>query len=253
MQAGVPREKITLFQSAVLGWFREHGRWFPWRESSASCYQKVIAEILLQRTRAETVAAFFPGFVKRFPSWTKLAEATEDELKDYLQPVGLWRRRASTLVSLASVMKQRRGRFPRNRGEIEALPGIGQYIANAVLLLCHGEPQPLVDVNMARVLERCFGPRKLADIRHDPYLQSLAADVVQGEDPLALNWGVLDLAALVCTRRAPRCAECPVANMCLSSKHHGGGLFEEGNTAHNRPYVTKTRLFGPFSPAKKGV
>jgi hypothetical protein len=59
----------------------------------------------------------------------------------------------------------------------------GQYIANAVLLLCHGEPQPLLDVNMARVLERVFGPKKLADIRYDPYLQQLAMRIVQCKKP----------------------------------------------------------------------
>jgi A/G-specific adenine glycosylase len=111
-------------------------------------------------------------------------------------------------------MKRRRGRFPAAREELESLPGIGQYIANAILLLCHGQPQPLLDVNMARVLERNFGPRQLVDIRYDPYLQTLANRVISSVDARRLNWAVLDLAAVVCSNGAPRCIECPLAKSC---------------------------------------
>lgn len=115
---------------------------------------------------------------------------------------------------LAQEMANRRGRFPRTREEIEALPGIGQYIANAVLMFVHGQQQPLLDTNMARVLERVFGPRKLADIRYDPYLQGLATLVVTCEKPAEMNWAILDLAAMVCTIKNPRCIKCPVMHMC---------------------------------------
>ena len=86
-------------------------------------------------------------------------------------------------------MAKRNGRFPSTRVEVEALPGVGQYITNATLLLCHGEAQPLLDVNMARVLERVFGPRKLVDIRYDPYLQNLAFEIVQCKGAKELNLG----------------------------------------------------------------
>ena len=91
---------------------------------------------------------------------------------------------------------------------------VGQYIASAVLLFCHDQPEPLLDVNMARVLERYFGPREFADIRYDPYLQSLARKVVSCRRPAQMNWAILDLAALVCRTHSPRCGECPVAKGC---------------------------------------
>jgi A/G-specific adenine glycosylase len=115
-------------------------------------------------------------------------------------------------------MTKRRGVFPRRREEIEKLPNIGQYIANAILLLCHGEPQPLLDVNMARVLERFFGPRTLADIRYDPYLQSLAKAVVNSSDPVLINWAILDHATLICRISGPLCSGCPLSSKCKFAK-----------------------------------
>ena len=213
---------IRLFQKNLLRWYDFHGRKFPWRKSTTIKYQYIIAEILLQRTRAETVAIFFLDFIRDFPSWKQLKEADKEKLQHYLQPIGLWRRRAASIHSLAQEMASRNGRFPRDRKEIEELPGIGQYITNAVLLFCHGEPQPLLDTNMARVLERVFGPRKLSDIRYDPYLQDLALKVVCCETPKEINWAILDLAAMVCLIRNPHCQECPLLIICRWRKAKNG-------------------------------
>jgi A/G-specific adenine glycosylase len=114
-------------------------------------------------------------------------------------------------------MAKRNGRFPSDRADIEALPGIGQYIANAIQLFCHKLPRPLLDVNMARVLERVFGTRKLADIRYDPFLQDLAGRFVRSKMSARLNWAILDLAATICLARNPCCRNCPLAVMCLSA------------------------------------
>lgn len=203
------------FRSRLLVWYAENGRNLPWRRRSISKYKLVVSEILLQRTRAEAVASFFNTFFSRYPSWKKLAAADEAEIGQVIRPIGLWKRRARTLKQLATVMAKRNGRFPRTRAEVEgSLPGVGQYIANSIFLLCHGEPQPLLDGNMARVLERVFGPRKRSDIRYDPYLQALAFQVVQCNDAKELNWAILDLAATTCLPRKPRCSSCPLGSFC---------------------------------------
>jgi len=215
----VRSSSIKRFQQALLVWYANNGRHFAWRNKSASSYHRVISEVLLQRTRAETVSAFFPQFVRDFPSWRKLAKAPESTLRRYLRPIGLWRRRAATIRKLSREMARRSGRFPEERAELETLPGVGQYVANSVLLFCHGKPQPLLDINMARLLERYFGPRKLADIRYDPYLQHLSLQVVTCDKPAKMNWAILDLAALVCKIREPKCTACPLRREC---KHLGG-------------------------------
>jgi A/G-specific adenine glycosylase len=208
------KAEVAAFQSSLLKWFAHHGRRFPWRQWRATLYQLVLPELLLQRTQAGTVAAFLPQFLERFPSWAALATATEAELKKYLQPLGLWRRRSASLMGLARAMVVRGGRFPRERVKIEELPGVGQYIANAIMLFTGLSDEPLLDFNMARVLERCFGPRRLVDIRYDPRLQEVARLVVAGSDAVKLNWAILDLAALVCTRNNPVCTLCPLNAMC---------------------------------------
>jgi len=206
--------KIISFRKNLLAWFDKNGRKFPWRKQSNSNYQFIIAEVLLQRTRAETVAQFFSEFSRKYPSWRQLNMASLEELQCFLQPIGLWRRRASSIKALSHEMVKRNGRFPKDREDIESLPGVGQYIANAVLLFCYDEPQPLLDSNMARVLERVFGPRTMADIRYDPYLQQLALEIVKCENPKRINWAILDLAATICLLKKPDCEKCPLSDIC---------------------------------------
>ena len=214
--------RIVGFRRRLLEWFAREGRSFPWRSPTASNYARVISEILLQRTRAEVVAKFMPLFLECFPCWRKLADAKDSDLQTLLGPLGLWRRRAKSLKALAGEMERRDGRFPSTREEVETLPGVGQYVGSAVLLFSHGAPEPLLDVNMTRVLERFFGPRELVDIRCDPWLQALARRVVKHEKAADVNWTILDLAAKTCVVRGPRCGLCPLHRSCqhaLGSGH----------------------------------
>jgi len=111
-------------------------------------------------------------------------------------------------------MTERGGRMPYQYDELEKIPMIGQYIANAALSVVHDQPYPLLDVNMARVLERYFGPRKLADIRCDPYLQGLAHRLVATNDSKVVNWAVLDFGAMVCKSSNPICTSCTLRFKC---------------------------------------
>jgi A/G-specific adenine glycosylase len=208
------RAKIKFFQKTLLKWFEENGRYFQWRAKSATNYLRIISEVLLQRTKAETVARYLPIFLKRYPSWRQLGEATEGDLILILKPLGLSNQRGKRLYKLAQELKKRNGIFPSERSQVEEISMMGQYITNAYELFILKKPAPLLDVNMARVLERFFGPRKLADIRYDPFLQDLAKDVVSSEHAVKLNWGILDFAALVCKSRKPDCQICVLSSDC---------------------------------------
>jgi A/G-specific adenine glycosylase len=206
--------RISGIQNRLLHWYAHNDRRYPWRRKSASKYQRVIAEVLLQRTKADVVARMFDAFVRRYPSWTALSKASDADLQEVLRPLGLWQRRAHSMAALAKEMARLRGRFPKERHSLEELPGVGQYICNAILMFDQGACHPLLDANLARVLERLFGPRKLADIRYDPYLQALSLRVVSHATPASVNWAFLDLASLICTIRSPRCAVCPLQEQC---------------------------------------
>lgn len=143
-----------------------------------------------------------------------MALASKPTLQSVFKPIGLWRKRADSVFRLAREMNNRGGRFPRKRSEIDKLPAVGQYIANAIELFVFARPMPLIDVNMARVIERYFGSRLLADIRYDPYLQATAKKLVTCDKLAKMNWAVLDLAALICRSNSPRCNLCPLKNGC---------------------------------------
>lgn len=216
--ADIPINKIVFFQKQIKKWYYRHGRDFPWRVKTASNYKKVIAEILLQRTRAETVAGRINSFTNKYSSWRKLANANEAEIIELMKPLGLWRIKSTAIKELARVINNRNGRFPSKREELEKLPCVGQYIASSILLFCYSKPEPLLDVNMARVLERYFGPRKKVDIRYDKYLQEISRKVVNDDKAEIINWGILDLASIICRVNKPICIDCPVESKCLYKK-----------------------------------
>ncbi|MFT3824002.1 MAG: hypothetical protein QM731_08775 [Chitinophagaceae bacterium] len=207
--------KIAFFQTSLLSWFKTAGRHhFPWRKNGLTDFQIVIAEVLLQRTKAETVNNFYPQFIITFPHWHWIASAEISTLEDHLKPIGLYRQRAKRIKALALQMVRLNGQLPSQRIDLEHIPLLGQYIVNAIQLQVFGVPAPLLDVNMARVLERFFGERKMADIRYDPYLQKLADQVVAHSFAKEINWAILDFAALVCKARKPLCEKCILASHC---------------------------------------
>jgi len=206
--------KIKYFQDEILIWYQTEGRTFPWRKNNLSQYKMIIAEVLLQRTRAETIANYFPEFIKKYPSWNSIARSRISTLEKVLKPIGLYKQRARQLKKLAIEMSNRKGKLPRTKDELERLPLFGQYITNATLQFVYNIPAPLLDVNMARVLERFFGPRKLADIRYDPHLQDLAWKVIDHLEAKKLNWGILDFASMICSKRYPHCSICLLSKRC---------------------------------------
>jgi A/G-specific DNA glycosylase len=211
----ISKRNIVFFQNRILTWFEISGRhYFPWRQKGLSEFQIIIAEVLLQRTKAETVEKFYLQFIADFPHWKALALAEVSVLEERLKPIGLYRQRATRIKGLATEMVRVNGQIPAERAALEKVPMLGQYIVNAILLQVFNKRIPLLDVNMARVLERYFGERTMADIRYDPYLQDLALKVVDHLHSKELSWGILDFAAIICKARKPLCNICPISSSC---------------------------------------
>jgi len=163
----IDTSKIKKFQNTLENWFNENGRDFPWRSPDASKYEQVLSEILLQRTKAETVAKYYSTFFARFPDWQSLGNATIEELEDVMKPLGLYKHRAKRLYTLAQGIKQRVCNMPANSEEIKETGFAGLYIANAYSLFFLNQRKPLLDVNMSRLLKRVFDPGEFKDVRHD--------------------------------------------------------------------------------------
>lgn len=131
------------------------------RQTILSPYELAVAEILLQRTTAAGVARAFPGLIALYPTWEAMAGTSLENLQEALRPLGLWRQKAQALLHLSNIVEKQGGELPCSRRDLERLPGIGPYTASAVMAAVYGLHEPLVDVNMARVLGRFFGSGSL--------------------------------------------------------------------------------------------
>ena len=217
----IPKQRISGFQIKILAWYADNGRSFFWRQEGISHYDIIIAEVLLQRTKAETIENFYKNFIVRYPDWRAIVETPLDVIELDLKPIGLYKQRAKRLKDLAIELDRIGGVIPSNREDLNKISMFGQYIANAVELQIFMRPKPLLDVNMARVLERYFGPRHLSDIRYDPYLQKLSHQIVNNENARQINWAILDFAALICKSKNPKCTICSISANCEYYKLFG--------------------------------
>jgi A/G-specific adenine glycosylase len=211
-----PRETIPSVRRKLLRWYARAGRQFSWRKPRATHFERILSEILLQRTKAERVGELISGFMNTFRDWSAIAGAPMSKLSRELKPFGLWRRRSVSLSILSKIVSKQSFEWPSTRSELEKLPGVGQYIASAVLTFEFQQREPLLDGGMARVIERMYGKRKLADIRYDPWLQEVARILVDSKRSAELSWALLDLSATVCKQRNPACKSCPVREHCKS-------------------------------------
>jgi len=159
-----------------------------------------------------------PGYLGRYPSWTALAQASREGLEHTLRPLGLWRQKALALRHLAQSIEERGGAVPSSRAELERLRGIGPYTASAVLTIVYGQAEPLVDVNMTRLLGRFFGSSGYTRGSRQRLLYALGLRLVSDGRSLQVNWAALDFGALVCRARHPLCPECVLRTRCQYAK-----------------------------------
>lgn len=208
-------QKSGEFKRRLLKWISENRRDFPWRET-CDPYKVLIAEIFLRKTDARKVLSIYERFIRKYPGFEALIHVDRRELEDFLRPLGLYRRRAKELIDLAQMVETKhRGEVPHSREELLGLPGVGNYIANAVLCFAFGQDAPLLDTNVSRVVARVFSfESKKKRVRDDPEMWRAVRQMVPEGRARDFNLAVLDLAAKVCLPRKPECAICPVLSLC---------------------------------------
>lgn len=207
-------KKIAFLRKKLKLWFALNQRSFPWRNQQVTPFETMISEILLQRTKAETVAAFFPVFFEKYQSWEHLNQADLKSLEDLLKPLGLYRHRAKRLKKIADLWTLKKGIAPKTTEELKDYNLHSLYLSNAFSLFFLHKKTPLLDVNMSRILHRYFGIPSKKDVRLDKTMLKLATLVVNTRDCNSLNWAFLDYAALVCKARNPLCDECVLQFHC---------------------------------------
>ena len=193
------------FSHKVLAWYQHHKRSLPWRGGSA--YQVWLSEMMLQQTQVKTVIPFYTNFLERFPSLTALAESTLDEVYHVWQGLGYYHR-ARYLHETARAWIQL-GRDPTGYEEWRSFPGVGPYTAAALSAILLEHPVAAIDGNIKRILQRCFGLDTLTSIRVKA--QEVLPDRGYGD----YTQGLMDLGAMICTPRSPKCLLCPVSSQCM--------------------------------------
>ncbi|MCK6439396.1 MAG: A/G-specific adenine glycosylase [Planctomycetes bacterium] len=217
-------KKTTIVARKLLAWFRKHGRThLPWR-GETDPYRVLVSELMLQQTQVERVIPYYRRWLKRFPTMTRLARASETDVLKAWQGLGYYRR-ARSLKKLADKLAAcGQKALPTTRAELEALPGIGAYTAGAVLSFALDQPEPAIDTNVRRVIGRVFScsvtrPRVTFSVDDD--LQSIARVLFNKNSPREINSALMDFGALVCTSRAPKCDACPLKTSCVAFKNGG--------------------------------
>ena len=197
---------------------------YPWREE-LPLWQALIAEVMLQRTRADQVVPTFNQFRVRYPGPVALGHASKEELTGLVEPLGLrWRGRL--LYQLGQEIARLGGALPMDQPALEALPGVGPYAAAATLSLHANRRAVLIDSNFVRVLCRLVGATYDGETRRERWLRDLAEALTPPRAHRAYNYAVLDLAALVCLPRTPKCDECPILKWCATGSIGRGEMAE---------------------------
>ncbi len=212
----IGEKRASCIQERLLDWFERNSRDFPWRHTR-NAYVVLVTEKLLQQTAArEPVVRAFHELTTLYPSVPALARAEDSELQRILAPLGFHYRAKELKVLARTLLEQHSGSVPADLKQLKALPGVGDYMARAVLSFAYGRDVAVVDTNVARFLYRVFaisGPMPSNPARKRMLLD-MAQGLVPGGRSKDFNLAVLDLCALVCTPTKPKCAACPVQPLC---------------------------------------
>jgi A/G-specific adenine glycosylase len=198
------------FRRTLLLWYDKNRRDLPWRKTREP-YRIWISEIMLQQTRVAAVLEHYRLFLQRFPTINTLATASEDEVLTAWSGLGYYRRARLMRHCAIEIVEDHQGHFPSSSQALQSLPGIGRYTAAAIASIAFAEPTAVVDGNVERVLERLAG-RKLDKKSSWQQAQTL----LDSSRPADFNQAMMELGALVCTPRQPKCGSCPVKKKCAT-------------------------------------
>jgi len=220
---------------ALVAWFEEHQRPLPWRRDY-SPYHVWVSEVMLQQTQVETALPYYEKFLKEFPTVRALASADEERVLKLWAGLGYYRRAKNLMAAAREIAAKHRGSIPSDYEALIALPGIGQYMAGAILSIAYNRPYPVVDGNVRRVLSRIYGwtdenPRALWDA---------AGRLVASAEPRMVNQALMELGAKICSFKSPRCLLCPVQAACVAFRT---GMQEKIPPVKKRPATVRVHLF----------
>lgn len=204
----------------LVQWYQQHKRDLPWRHTT-NPYVIWLSEIILQQTRVEQGLPYFNRFVKKYPTVSHFAAATEDEVLALWQGLGYYSRGRNMLVTARLVQQLHQGVFPSSWEQLIKLKGIGEYTAAAIASFSANEPRAVVDGNVYRVLARYFGiSEPINSTQGKKIFQQTADDILDRDNPALHNQAMMEFGAMLCKPKNPACGICPVREGCYAFKHN---------------------------------
>jgi A/G-specific adenine glycosylase len=204
------------YSTAVLAWYETNARDLPWRAPNASSWSILVSEIMLQQTPVVRVLPAWEAWMERWPTPAHLAKEPSGEAVRMWNRLGYPRRALRLHACAVAITEEHGGEVPDDHATLLSLPGVGAYTAAAVASFAYGQRHAVLDTNVRRVLARAE-----TGIEYPPKTQTkaetaLAESLLPPAPSVAARWAVavMELGALVCTARSPRCADCPIAGQC---------------------------------------
>lgn len=208
-------DQSRAFVRKLLIWFKKAARPLPWRDTR-NPYAILVSEFMLQQTQVSRVTEYYPRFLARFPTLASLAHAKPKAVMEEWAGLGYYARARNLHALAREVTRRHAGTLPATPEELRTLPGVGPYTAGAVASFAYEKPVPAVDTNVRRVLQRAFAPK-------DVWEFAAAITPRNGKRAWRFNQALMELGALLCPARKPKCPECPVRRECrLGSEYRAG-------------------------------
>src|SRR5437868_1550222 len=202
------------FRRALSCWFEKHGRDLPWRRTRDP-YAVLVSELMLQQTQVSAVLPYYNRWLRQFPTVTCLARAPESQVLHAWEGLGYYARARNLHRAAKLIVRRFDGELPDDPEQLQLLPGVGRYTANAVAVFAFNRSRPIVEANTARVLARLFNLRQPIDSTAGRRnLWEIAAQVTPARAPRKFQSAMMDLGALVCAPRNPRRQICPMKTFC---------------------------------------
>ncbi|GAA1803058.1 A/G-specific adenine glycosylase [Nesterenkonia flava] len=212
-EAGLVHERLA-------DWYAHAARDLPWRRAECSPWGVMVSEVMLQQTPVARVLPRWLEWMDRWPTPAATAAAPAAEILTVWDRLGYPRRALRLQAAAAAMVERHGGEVPTTAEELRDLPGVGEYTAAAVACFAFQRPEVVVDTNIRRVHARVFSGKALPGKTYTAAQRQLAREVMPAtfddDGALACTWNIaaMELGALICTARAPRCASCPVADLC---------------------------------------
>ena len=208
--------RFIFLRKRLQAWYADNHRNLPWRQTRDH-YSIWVSEVMLQQTQVKTVIAYHDRFMQRFPTIQSLACADQQDVLKLWEGLGYYSRARNFHKAAIQVTSRHSGQIPADWNAFRQLPGVGDYIASAVLSIAFNQPFAVVDGNVKRVISRLFamdtpvnGPGA-----HGVFLEPATA-LLDHDAPGIFNQAMMELGALICKPSKPLCARCPLDSFCAS-------------------------------------